>query len=346
MRREREAAVVGILIAAAAAIGFAPRVYSQTVSTSSRSFTLTEMVHIAPPTANARELRVWIPMPYEESSQAAGIAKISGVEHWKMYFEPEYRNRYAYATIPAAELERGAEIKAQFHVQRFEYQTALENERNTSGAALAGMMRLTQPDRLAPIDGEIAAIAQHQAGDSMLPVDKARKIYNYLIATMKYDGGGSGLGAGDVLKALNSKSGDSADFAALFVALARSAGVPARFEAGFVLPGDARDGTLKEEHAWAQVYVAGTGWVPVDAADGYEDKDQRDFYFSGVDANRVKISAGRDIHLYPQQKGAPLNYFFKAYAELDGKPYAPISTEYSFKDDPHSGPATTTASAK
>ena len=49
--------------------------------------------------------------------------------------------------------------------------------------------------------------------------------------------------------------------------------------------------------------------MPVDAADGFENKDQRDFYFGGVDANRVQISAGRDIRFVPQHKGAPLNYF-------------------------------------
>jgi transglutaminase-like putative cysteine protease len=346
MPREREVAVAGIVMLAAVSLGFAPRLYSQSSITPSRSFTLTETIHIAPPAKHAGELRVWIPMPYEESSQGASVAKISGLEHWKMYFEPEYRNRYAYTTISETALEHGAEIKATFHVQRFEHRASLEEGNNVPGAPMSVTMRLMQPDRLAPVDGEIAAIAQHIAGDSTLQTDKARKVYDYVIANVKYDGGVGELSAGDALKALHARTGDSAEFASLFVALARSAGVRARFEAGFVLPADAHSGALTNEHAWAQVYVPGTGWVPVDAADGFENKDQRDFYFGGVDANRVQISAGRDIHLVPQQKGAPLNYFLKPYAELDGKPYDGITTQYSFKDDANSGPVTTTASAR
>lgn len=345
MPRQINRVVVATLVAGAIAVGFAPCLVSQTPVTPSRSFTLTETVHIAA-AGRAGELRLWLPMPHEESSQPAGNAKISGLQQWKMYIEPEYRNRYAYATLSEAELQRGATIKASFHVERFEHQAAIENESDVPSVAVSATMRLTQPDRLAPIDGEIAAIAQHQAGDAMLPVDKARRIYDYLLATMKYDGANGALGNGDALKALRAKSGDSADFAALFVALARSTGVPARFEAGFVLPPDAHEGDLKQEHAWALVHITGTGWVPIDAADGFESQDKRDFYFGGVDANRVKISAGRDIRFYPQQKAAPLNYFLKAYAELDGKPYAAITTEYSFKDDRNSGPVTTTANTK
>jgi hypothetical protein len=54
------------------------------------------------------------------------------------------------------------------------------------------------------------------------------------------------------------------------------------------------------------------------------------------------MSMGRDIRLSPAQKGEPLNYFVYPYAELDGRPYTAITNEYSFKDDPNSGPAVAT----
>jgi transglutaminase-like putative cysteine protease len=349
MSRNREGAVVGILLAASFALGFAftPGVSSQTSAPPSRSFTLTETIHIAPVSASSAELRVWIPLPYEESSQGSSNAKITGLSHWKMYIEPEYLNRYVYATIPVTSLDHTTEIKASFHVQRFEHQAAIANVVDVPEVPLAELRRLTQSDRLVPIDGEIADIAQQQTGYATLALDKAQKVYDYMIAAMKCSGGSGELSAADTLSTLHAMKGDSADFASLFVALARSSGVPSRFEAGFILPTDAHSGTLVDEHAWAQIHVAGTGWVPVDPYDGANNKNERHFYFGGVDANRVEIFAGRDIHLYPPQKGAPLNYFMKAYAELDGQPYEAITTESSFKDDPHSGPSTTTtASAK
>jgi transglutaminase-like putative cysteine protease len=346
MPRERETAVVGLLMVAAILLGFAPRVFSEGSVPPSRSFTLTETIHIAPPTVRGGDLRIWIPMPYEESSQAAGNAKITGLPHWNMYYEPEYRNRYAYATISEAALEHGEEIKATFHVQRFEHQAALAYETDVPGVPYSVTIRLLQPDHFAPIDGVVAALAQHTTGDSTLQIDKARKVYDYVVATTKYRNNERGLSTGEALNALYEKSGDSAEIASLFVALARSSGVRARFETGFFLPSDARVGALTEEHAWAQVYIAATGWIPVDAAAAIENKDDREYYFGGVDQNRVEISAGRDIRFDPQQTAGRLNYFLKAYAELDGEPYDGITTEYWFKDDPNSGPGSVIASAK
>jgi transglutaminase-like putative cysteine protease len=346
MARDREVAVVGVLVVAAVAFGFAPRVFSQGPVPPSRSFTVTETIHIAPPTIRGGDLRVWIPMPYEETSQAAGTAKIKGLEHWAMCFEPEYRNRYAYATISEEALEHGQDIKATFHVQRFEHQAALAYQTDVPGFPYSVTVRLLQPDHFAPIDGEVAAVAQRTTGGAFLQIDKAREVYDYLVATTKYQNRAEGLSAGEALNALYDKTGDSAEIASLFVALARSSGVRARFETGFFLRSDERAGALTDEHAWAQVYIAATGWVPVDAAAAIENKDDRDYYFGGIDENRVEISAGRDIRFDPPQAAGRLNYFLKAYAELDGKPYDGITTEYSFKDDPNSGPGAITASAK
>ena len=347
MPREREVVFVGILTVAAIGLGFAPRVFSQaTTTTPSRSFTLTETIHIAPPAARGGNLRVWVPMPYEETSQGAGNAKVSGLDHWKMYTEPDFRNRYAYAEISEAELEHGAEVKATFHVQRFEHHAATEYETDVPGVPYSVSPRLLQPDHFVVMDGVVADLSLRTAGYAALQIDKARKVYEYVVSNTKYEPQADGLSTGETLNALYGKKGDSAEIAALFVGMARAAGVRARCETGYVLPTDARSGVLTEEHAWAQVYIAATGWVPVDAAAAIENKSERDFYFGTVDANRVEISAGRDIRLDPRQASGPLNYFVKAYAELDGKPYDGITTEFSFKDDVGSGPATVTASTK
>ena len=44
------------------------------------------------------------------------------------------------------------------------------------------------------------------------------------------------------------------------------------------------------------------------------------------------FSLGRDIRLAPAQAGDPLNYFVYSYAELDGKPFEDIKSDYSFRD--------------
>lgn len=57
------------------------------------------------------------------------------------------------------------------------------------------------------------------------------------------------------------------DYAHIFIACARSAGVPARYVSGHLMRSD---GMVAQDagHAWAEAYVEGLGWVGFDAANG------------------------------------------------------------------------------
>lgn len=66
--------------------------------------------------------------------------------------------------------------------------------------------------------------------------------------------------------------GTTEQFAGAFAVLARAVGLPSRVVVGFRVPGGAAaDDTLRDVHgedvrAWAEVYLAGTGWVRFDPA--------------------------------------------------------------------------------
>jgi transglutaminase-like putative cysteine protease len=62
-----------------------------------------------------------------------------------------------------------------------------------------------------------------------------------------------------------SKSGGCEDFAHMFVAMARSSGVPARYVSGHFVPTEGFV-TQKTGHAWAEAYVEGLGWIGFDPA--------------------------------------------------------------------------------
>ena len=57
------------------------------------------------------------------------------------------------------------------------------------------------------------------------------------------------------------------DYAHIFIACARSAGVPSRFASGYFLRSD---GVVRQQagHAWAEAFVPGLGWVGFDPANG------------------------------------------------------------------------------
>ena len=63
--------------------------------------------------------------------------------------------------------------------------------------------------------------------------EKARAIYDYVLSNMRYDKSGTGWGHGDTLYACSAKKGNCTDFHSLFISMARSQHIPARFEIGF-----------------------------------------------------------------------------------------------------------------
>ncbi len=101
----------------------------------------------------------------------------------------------------------------------------------------------------------IKDLAREIARTNPLPVQfvsaAMRKVYRIL----KYEAQNEEKGAAF---AIENRKGDCTEFAALFTALCRAHGLPARLQAGFGF-----DGTRFERHAWSEVWIRGL-WVPVD----------------------------------------------------------------------------------
>ncbi len=101
-------------------------------------------------------------------------------------------------------------------------------------------------------------------GDEKNPYWIARKIYDFIIDTLEYEM----IGGWDVPEVvLKRGSGSCSEYTYSFVTLCRAAGLPARYQGSIVSRGD--DASVDEAfHRWAQVYLPGCGWVPVDANRG------------------------------------------------------------------------------
>ena len=151
---------------------------------------------------------------------------------------------------------------------------------------------------------------------------------------MSYSKEAPGWGRGDAAWACDSRSGNCTDFHSLFIALARSEGLPAKFEIGFGLPPERGKGELAGYHCWAKV-KAGGEWLPLDVSEPKKLGLGRDGYFGRLPPNRVTFSVGRDITLEPRQDGDPLNFFVSPYAEVGGRPHPAdrVKGTYSFEDE-------------
>ncbi len=56
------------------------------------------------------------------------------------------------------------------------------------------------------------------------------------------------------------------------------------------------------------------------------------YFFSSVDANRVRFSIDRDVTSSPKQDGPGLNYFIYPYIEIDGKTYDKFDKHFNFEE--------------
>ncbi len=150
---------------------------------------------------------------------------------------------------------------------------------------------------------------------------------------MRYDTTGTGWGRGDVLYACDAKKRNCTDFHSLFIAMARSQGIPARFEIGFPLPADKQSSEIAGYHCWSDFCVDGKGWIPVDISEAWKHQERRDYFYGSHDVNRIQFGIGRDLRLNPlSTNGKPLNYFVHPYGEVDGQAYPNVSTASSFTD--------------
>jgi transglutaminase-like putative cysteine protease len=76
------------------------------------------------------------------------------------------------------------------------------------------------------------------------------------------------IGVPNALEVLHTRQGDCNEHTALYVALARAAGIPARIAAGVVFSDRIGATGAFYYHAWPEIYLGSAGWVPVDPTFG------------------------------------------------------------------------------
>lgn len=302
---------------------------------STRSFEFTYQVHF-PATANPTgPIRLWIPLPQPDGYQDLSALHINTPVPYAMGHDPEYKDSFAEFKPTPQQAAAGFDVTLNFTATRHEHKVALNDPAKNASATSAKyplLQRYLEPDKLVPLNGTIAELAkEHTAGDTT-QLEKARHIYEFVVATMRYDKSGQGWGRGDAVWACTSKRGNCTDFHSLFIGMMRASGIPARFEIGFPLPEGKTEGDISGYHCWAEFYLAGIGWVPIDASEAWKNPAKHDYFFGAHDVNRVFFTYGRDIHLSSDQKGDPLNYFIYPYAEINGQPVKDLQTHFSFQD--------------
>ena len=182
------------------------------------------------------------------------------------------------------------------------------------------------PDRLGPLDGPVAELAA-TIPDGLTSAETGRRAFDLVRGHMSYDKTEPGWGRGDAVRACAVGKGNCSDYHALFLAVARAKGLPARFTVGYRLPEEKGSAVLGDTHCWAEFFTPEGGWIPVDISEADRHPDRTEGVFGQLTTNRVALSSGRDLRLVPPQQGEPLPQFVQPYAEKSGKPWNGLGLE-------------------
>jgi transglutaminase-like putative cysteine protease len=292
-----------------------------------RTFRFTYSVQVRDIPAGAHRISIWAPVPKSDPHQEVVDLQVKTPLPYEITVEKDYGNRVVHlgARTP---LPGTIDLEMEATVTRRAYSVFAGASGFDEGDPTP---RDLAPNDLVPTDGKIAALAHEVTAKAQTPLDKARAIYSYVTTMMRYDKTGAGWGRGDAVYACDAKRGNCTDFHSLIIGMARAVNIPARFVMGFPVPEDERAGAIPGYHCWAELYVAGIGWLPVDSSEASKHPEKRDFFFGGLDANRVAFTEGRDLELEPPAS-TKLNFFVYPRVEVDGVEFAGVERSFSFSE--------------
>ncbi len=285
--------------------------------------------------AHDTELDLWLPSPRTDAYQNVTSTSWSSPVPISLHTDPLDHNQILYGRLPAA--GAGQEIVVRHQVERFVRQAPPPRDRrDLEAAAGPELARFLQPDSHVPIDGPVVAGAAGIVSRDAPSLERARQIFDYLLATLDYDSRGCtperAHELGDLAVACDLKRGTCTEFHGLYVAHARAVGLPARFAFGFNIP-QKPEGRVAGYHCWAEIFVPEVGWFAVDVSEAWKrsDPSERGFYFGNLDANRIQFTTGRDVVLVPPPQTGVLDRFIFPLAETAGQ-RVEVALEFSYVD--------------
>jgi transglutaminase-like putative cysteine protease len=296
--------------------------------------------------ANAQgKTQAWIPVPsvdtdWFKSGQSTWITNARSAVEVR---DPKYGTRMVHAEWSEGETAPAIDVISRVATQ----DRAVNLSKPGSVVVLSDQERhlYTAPTTLIPTDGIVKEYSDRITLGAKTDLEKARKIYDWIVENTFRSPNTRGCGIGDVATMLETGelNGKCADLNALYVGLARAAGVPARdiygvrvaaSKFGYRSLGVSSTTVTRAQHCRAEVYLTEFGWVPIDPADVRkvileeppgelplshpQVVSARRTLFGSWEGNWVAYNFGHDLKL-PGSEGPLLEFLMYPQAEIAGE---------------------------
>jgi transglutaminase-like putative cysteine protease len=263
--------------------------------------------------------RMWLPLAASDTFQTVEVISITAPGSQRVLEDNERDNRVLFLELDPGDSERTVEIR--YRVERL--------EKSAYGERGGDLQRYLAPERMVPDDERFRTIAAKILDGKQGDLMRARAIYDHVIDEMRYMKHGSGWGRGDAIHACDIGTGNCTDYHAYFIALARAAGIPARFAIGASIPSERDAGRIAGYHCWAEFHAEGQWW-PVDISEADKYSRLATYYFGRHPANRLEFSRGRDLVVEPGPASGPINFLAYPVLEVEGRTVR-ADVEFSFR---------------
>jgi transglutaminase-like putative cysteine protease len=223
--------------------------------------------------------QAWVPLPAFNAPdwfRPAGSTWKASSGKAEIKRDAKYGAEFLHVVWDGTDATPSVEVTSRFATR----DRAIDLSRPGRAPALSAEERrlYTAATDLIPTTGIVKETADKIVAGVGSDLDKARRIYEWIVDNTHRDPQTRGCGIGDIASMLKSGNlgGKCADLNALYVGLARAAGLPARdvyglrvapSKFGYKSLGAGSENVTKAQHCRAEVFLAGFGWVPVDPAD-------------------------------------------------------------------------------
>jgi transglutaminase-like putative cysteine protease len=264
--------------------------------------------------------KMWIPLAANDPFQSVELISLITAGKKEILTDREFGNRILYLELGPE--DSGMPVEVHYQVERQE-KGPYAGKKPQMEAFLTASTLLPVGGRFSDIVYDILKDKQHESH-----LMKARALYDYIIDNVRYAKQGK-YGTGDANFACDARSGNCTEFHSLFISLARTAGIPARFAIGAFIPSERNEGGVNGYHCWAEFFAEGKWW-PVDISEGNKYSALATYYFGHHPANRLELSRGRDLEVNPGPVSGPIPFHAYPVMEIAGKEML-VPTKFSFK---------------
>jgi transglutaminase-like putative cysteine protease len=292
-----------------------------------RTYHVRQSVTLSDIPAGAKTVKWWISIPDDSRDQDVLDFSATAVPGpWHIVTEPDHGSRFMVVEVTAPST-KSLVTTVEFTLRR--QSVFVDIDASKVGPITDSIRQLLAAELLkeAPhmqVTPEISKMADEACGAETNVAIQAKlllgKVADFADHYSK-DPTKRKFSVGDASECLASAGGTCTDMHSLFIALARSRGIPARLQMGYRLR-EANEGKETDPgyRCWAEYFLPGYGWVPSDIVEADDPKGLgRTRWFSGLTERRLWLNQGREFDLPGRLVTSHrVNTMIIGYAEIDG----------------------------